>query len=115
MCTAVVSSAPEGVRQKCRESHVPFGSSIAMTELPKRGQRLRLNGDLVTVENAVESDTGVDLIVRRPDGVLADRTVTWEQLSAAVVPENDGQGRSAPALAGLWGRWMQYASPRLRS
>lgn len=86
-----------------------------MTELPKRGQRLRLDGDLLTVETAIASDTGVDLIVRRPDGVLTDRTVTWEQLSAAAVPENDGQGRPAQALAGFWGRWMQYASPRLRS
>jgi superfamily II DNA or RNA helicase len=86
-----------------------------MTELPKRGHRLHLDGDLVTVETAAVADTGVDLIVRRPDGVLTDRTVTWEQLAAARVPENDGQGQPAQALAGLWGRWMQYASPRLRS
>ncbi len=86
-----------------------------MIDAPKRGQRLKLDDELVAVETATATDTGVDLIVRRPDGSLADRTVTWGQLTAARVPENDGQGRSLQALAGLWGRWMQYASPRLRS
>jgi superfamily II DNA or RNA helicase len=86
-----------------------------MTDLPKRGHRIRLDGILVTVEMATATDVGVDLIVRRPDGALVDRTVNWELLVAARVPENDGLGLSPQALAGLWGRWMQYASPRLRS
>lgn len=86
-----------------------------VTDLPKRGHRLRLDGNLVTVEMATATEAGVDLIVRCPDGALLDRTVTWEQLRSAGVPENDGQGKSGQALAGLWGRWMQYASPRLRS
>jgi hypothetical protein len=86
-----------------------------MAELPKRGDRLRLDGDLVTVETAMANDDGVDLILRGPNGVLKDRTVSWEQLAAAGVAENDGQGEPSGALAGLWGRWMQYASPRLRS
>jgi superfamily II DNA or RNA helicase len=86
-----------------------------MTDPPKRGHRIRLDGNLVTVEMASATDIGVDLIVRRSDGALIDRTITWEQLAAAGVPENDGQGRSVHGLAGLWGRWMQYASPRLRS
>jgi hypothetical protein len=87
----------------------------ATPELPRRGHRLCLDGNLVTVETATATDTGLDLIVRGPDGALIDRTVTWEQLVAAGVPENDGQGRPPQALAGLWGRWMQYALPRLRS
>ena len=41
--------------------------------------------------------------------------MTHAQFKAARVPENDGRGVSAVALAGLWGRWMQYTSPRLRS
>lgn len=87
-----------------------------MTELPKPGHRLQIDGDLVTVETATATeDDGVDLIVRGPDGALRDRTVSWEQLVAAGVPENDGQGEPSRALAGLWGLWMQYASPRLRS
>src|SRR6516162_199497 len=91
------------------------GARGLMTDLPKRGHRIRLDGNLLTVEMVTATDTGVDLIVRRPDGVLVDRTLTWEQLAAARVPENDGQGLSPQALAGLWGRWMQYTSPRLRS
>src|SRR5687767_4822326 len=84
-------------------------------DAPKRGQRLRLDDDLVAVETATPTETGVDLIVRRSDGALVDRTITWEQLAAAGIPENDGKGHSPKVLAGLWGRWMLYASPRLRS
>lgn len=84
-------------------------------DLPKRGHRLRLDGKLVTVETATATETGVDLIVRCSDGALIDRTVRWDQLGVARMPENDGQGKAEEALAGLWGRWMQYASPRLRS
>jgi SNF2 family DNA or RNA helicase len=61
------------------------------------------------------SEDGVDLIVRGSNGVLKDRTVSWDQLAVAGVAENDGHGEPSRALAGLWGRWMQYASPRLRS
>jgi SNF2 family DNA or RNA helicase len=86
-----------------------------MTELPSRGHRLWLDGDLVTVEIATAGEDGVDLIVRGPNGVLTDRTVSWEQLAVAGVAENDGHGEPSKALAGLWGGWMQYASPRLRS
>ena len=86
-----------------------------MSDLPKRGCRIRLDGNLATVESATATDLGVDLIARRPDGALVDRTMTWDQLAAARVPENDGKGLSARALVGLWGRWMQYTSPRLRS
>ncbi len=64
---------------------------------------------------ATVTDTGIDLIVRRPDGRLDDRTVTHAQFAAARIPENDGRGIAVAALAGLWGRWMQYTSPRLRS
>ncbi|MDQ6893721.1 MAG: DUF3883 domain-containing protein [Acidobacteriota bacterium] len=86
-----------------------------MRELPKRGQRLYLDGNFVVVETVTATDTGVDLIVRRPNGGLTDRTINWDQLTAARVPEDDGEGQPPQALAGLWGRWMQYASPRLRS
>ena len=86
-----------------------------MSEAPKPGHRLWLDGGLVTVETATVTDNGVDLIVRGSDGVLKDRTVTWKLLAASRVPENDGHGEPSRALAGLWGRWMQYASPRLRS
>ena len=82
---------------------------------PVRGERIRLDGDLVTVEMATVTESGIDLIVRRPGGGLDDRTMSAAELAAARVPENDGQGSSKEALAGLWGRWMQYTSPRLRS
>lgn len=61
------------------------------------------------------TDSAIDLIVRRSDGALEDRTISPAQLLAARVPENDGRGSAAVGLAGLWGHWMQYTSPRLRS
>lgn len=84
-------------------------------EAPKRGERLRLEGEVVTVEFATATGTGVDLILRTGSGSLIDRSLNWEQLSKAHLPENDGLGDPGKALAGLWGRWMQYTSPRLRS
>lgn len=84
-------------------------------ELPKRGQRLFLDGVLVYVEVASEGQTGVDLVVRRPGGTPYDKSISWEALVAARVPENDGSGKPEKAFAALWGCWMQYASPRLRS
>ena len=83
-------------------------------ELPKKGQWLNLNGESVLVESAMSGETGVDLIVRKKNGELADHSLPWESLAASRVVENDGAGKSIQGLAGLWGRWMQYTSPRLR-
>ena len=82
---------------------------------PLANDRLLLDGELVTVLMATPHDDGVDLVVRRSNGVLTERTVSWESLSRAVVAENDGGGEPNQALAGLWGRWMQYTTPRIRS
>ncbi len=69
----------------------------------------------MTVESSTATDSGADLILRTSDGRLIDRSVTAAQLADARVPENDGLGDSMKGLAGLWGRWMQYTAPRLRS
>jgi SNF2 family DNA or RNA helicase len=89
--------------------------SADRTPAPSRGDRLLLDGELVAVEMATVTEVGIDLIVRRADGRLDDRTVTHAQFAEARLPENDGRGVAVAALAGLWGRWMQYTSPRLRS
>jgi len=86
-----------------------------LTTLPERGQRLFLDGALVYVEVATEGQTGVDLVLRQPGGLPYDKSISWEALAAAQVPENDGRGKPERGFAALWGAWMQYVSPRLRS
>ena len=61
--------------------------SVTVDDLPKRGQRLRLDGALVYVEVATLGQTGVDLLLRRSDGSTYDKSITLGALAAAVVPE----------------------------
>ncbi len=74
-----------------------------------------MDGQLVTVEAASATDTGADLIVRLQGGDIRDRTLSWVQLADAAVPENDGAGDPSLGLAGLYGQWMRYVTPRIRS
>lgn len=83
--------------------------------LPVQGTQIRVDGELVTVVASVRAGHGSDLVVRRGDGTLADVALSLEELLAAVVPVNDAAGDPGRALATLWGRWMQYAVPRIRS
>ncbi|MFI6059636.1 helicase-related protein [Streptomyces sp. NPDC051286] len=89
-----------------------------MTEpdsLPARGTQIRIDGEMVTVVAAASTNDGADLVVRRRDGTLADVALSFVELRAAAVPVNDAGGEPGRALAALWGRWMQYAVPRIRS
>ncbi|MCZ7434509.1 helicase-related protein [Streptomyces sp. WMMC1477] len=70
---------------------------------------------MVTVVAAVPTVDGADLVVRRSNGTLTDVVLGHAELRAATVPANDGRGDPGRALAGLWGWWMQYAVPRIRS
>jgi hypothetical protein len=43
-------------------------------------------------------------------------TLSNEEIDAARMPSNDGAGSSTGAVAGLWGKWMEWATPpRIRS
>ena len=83
-------------------------------ELPVRDEQITVDGQLVTVIDAVATDRGADLVVRGSKGLL-DISLTSSELVAARIPANDAGGHPARALAGLWGRWMQFAVPRIRS
>lgn len=85
------------------------------SQLPRQGDQLRVDGELLSVITAVPASDGVELVVRRPDGRPDDVTLTWAELAGAVVPTGDGRGDPVRGLAGLWSRWMQYAVPRIRS
>lgn len=85
------------------------------SQLPRQGDQLQVDGELLSVITAAPAGDGVELVVRRQDGRPDDVTLTWAELARAVVPAGDGRGDPACGLAGLWSRWMQYAVPRIRS
>lgn len=83
--------------------------------LPRAGAQISVDGQLVTVVTAIPTAVGADLVIRKPDGGLADAVLTSEELAAAAVPANDAGGHPEKALTGMWGRWMEHAVPRIRS
>jgi superfamily II DNA or RNA helicase len=85
------------------------------TRLPNAGTQVSVDGQLVTVVMATATETGADLVIRRPDGSLTDAVLTTRELEAALVPTNDAGGDPDGALTGMWGRWMEHAVPRIRS
>lgn len=89
--------------------------SVAPEDLPIPGTQVRVDGEMATVIATTPTGDGADLVIRRSDGTLTDVTLNSAELLASTVPVNDAQGEPARALAALWGRWMQYAVPRIRS
>ncbi|TQM11051.1 helicase-related protein [Pseudonocardia kunmingensis] len=83
--------------------------------LPEPGAQVAVDGKLVTVLAATPSPSGADLVFRRGDGTLGEASLDASDLHRALVPVNDSGGDPERALTGLWGRWMQYAVPRIRS
>jgi superfamily II DNA or RNA helicase len=90
-------------------------TTLGASSLPAFGGQLALDGELVTVVAATPTATGADLVVRRGDGSLTDVALSHEDLIRAAVPINDAGGDPERSLTGMWGRWMQYAVPRIRS
>lgn len=87
-----------------------------MTSLPESGRQLRVDSSLVTVKYAeVGEGSTVELFVVDATGSPQRLILTEAQLAQALVPSNDRGGDPQRALTGLWGRWMQYAVPRIRS
>jgi superfamily II DNA or RNA helicase len=90
-------------------------TAVGASSLPAPGSRLALDGELVTVVAATPTATGADLVIRRGDGSLTDAALSQDDLERAEVPVNDAGGDPERSLTGMWGRWMQYAVPRIRS
>ena len=86
-----------------------------MTQLPESGAQVTLDGQLVTIVAATPTAEGAELFFTRSDGSLDRASLTSSDLARAHVPVNDAGGHPERALTGLWGRWMQYAVPRIRS
>jgi superfamily II DNA or RNA helicase len=83
--------------------------------LPESGAQVTIDGQLVTVVAATPNLSGADLVYRRGDGSFDEASLDNTELASAYVPVNDAGGHPERALTGLWGRWMQYAVPRIRS
>ena len=84
-------------------------------ELPEAGAQVTIDGQLVTVVAVTPTVSGAELIFTRSDGSLDRASLDTADLAGAHVPVNDAGGHPERALTGLWGRWMQYAVPRIRS
>lgn len=81
----------------------------------ERGDRLIWGGEVVEVISVLEERRDrVEVILQGPGG-LNKVTLSSDEIEAARQPSNDGQGDSMGALAGLWGKWMEWATPRIRS
>ncbi len=89
--------------------------TINLGSLPAAGSQITVDGELVTVVAATPTMAGADLVIRRGDGTLTDASLSQEDLTRAIVPVNDAGGDPERSLTGMWGRWMQYAVPRIRS
>ncbi len=75
-----------------------------------------LDGQLVTVVSVLSTDEGgAWYVVELPGGELRRKWLTSEEAAAALAPANDGRGDPQRALAALWGKWMEWAVPRIRS
>lgn len=79
----------------------------------ERGDRLTYGGQVVEVLTVLSQlPDRADLILRGPSG-LEQVTLSNDEIAAARQPGNDGAGSSAGAVAGLWGKWMEWATPGL--
>jgi superfamily II DNA or RNA helicase len=83
--------------------------------VPEPGAQVSVDGQLVIVLAATPNLSGADLVFRCSDGSLGEASLDAADLARAQVPVNDAGGHPQRALTGLWGRWMQYAVPRIRS
>jgi len=83
--------------------------------LPEPNTQVVIDGKLVTVLAVTPTISGADLVYRCTDGHLGEATLDATELQLARVSANDAGGHPERALTGLWGRWMQYAVPRIRS
>lgn len=90
-------------------------SAARSSAVPEVGVQLAIDGQLVTILAATPTLSGADLVFRRGDGSLGEASLDEVDLRRALVPVNDAGGHPERALTALWGRWMQYAVPRIRS
>ncbi len=81
----------------------------------ERGDRLIWGGEVVEVISVLEERRDRVEVILQGLGGLNKVTLSSKEIDAARQPSNDGQGNSMGALASLWGKWMEWATPRIRS
>lgn len=69
--------------------------------------------EVVTV--LYEDGERFEVILDGGDDNLRKHTLTRDDIEASRLAANDGGGSSSGAIAGLWGKWMEWATPRIRS
>ncbi|MFG1685196.1 helicase-related protein [Nonomuraea sp. NPDC049269] len=80
------------------------------------GDRFKWVDESVTIA-AIIANRGdyLDLIVEDAAGNLRKATLTPSEIEAGHLPANDGTGSSVATIAYLWGKWMEWATPRIRA
>lgn len=86
-----------------------------MTPVIEAGDRIRWADQIAEVRTVLDEDGERCTVILRTDGGLHEITLTRAEVEAARQPANDGFGDSAGAIAALWGKWMEWATPRIRS
>lgn len=81
----------------------------------QQGDRLRWGGQVVEVLTVLGGDGERFDVILKGSGELKQVTLTKAEIEGSLQPANDGNGSSAGAIAGLWGKWMEWATPRIRS
>lgn len=81
-----------------------------------KGDRLTWMGHVVEVRWVTETPDGrFEVALRGPDGHIQEVTLSPSEVEQCRLPTNDGAGSSQAVLTALWGRWMEWATPRIRS
>jgi superfamily II DNA or RNA helicase len=87
---------------------------VGHTDIAK-DDRIRLDGELVTVVAVTATTDGFECIVKSPTRGLVEAFLRRSQLTEVKVAAHDGSGDSGRALTAVWARWMAWSVPRIRS
>jgi len=80
------------------------------------GDKVWVDGELATIVAVISQGTeGADLVIESSKRGLQKTLIAPGRMAEALALQNDGTGEPEKGLTSLWGKWMEYATPRIRS